>query len=146
MGASESEAVEIKINDVNPIANAGGPYVTNQGVAIQFDASGSRPGSPINAQTGATADPISEFKWDWDDGTPVEAGANLDRPSHTFAEHGVFNVTLTVTDEEPNSTDSQTIRVEVRDVDPVVGGVTWADDSLKFVPWRLWLMWYWCSW
>ena len=85
LGASESEAVEIKINDVNPIANAGGPYVTNQGVAIQFDASGSRPGSPINAQTGATADPISEFKWDWDDGTPVEAKANLiDHHTHSL--------------------------------------------------------------
>ena len=54
------------------------------------------------------------------DCTPV-AGADVTQPVHIFAEHGTYNVELTVTDEDSSAT--QTVRVEVRDVDPVIGGL-----------------------
>ena len=49
---------------------------------------------------------------------PNTVGANQARPEHTFADDGVYNVTLTVRDED--SEHSVVVRVEVRDDGPGV--------------------------
>ena len=57
------------------------------GVEMDFDASGA-------------SDPdgyIVSYDWDWGDGTAHGTGAT---PSHTYADNGVYDVTLTVTDDD----------------------------------------------
>ena len=127
LGASNEAEVTVIVEDVDPIADAGGPYIANQGVPITFDGSRSKSGAQD-----ASADPITEYLWKWDDGTPDTSGANESAPTHTFSEHGVYNVTLRVTDEEPTSFNEQVVRVEVRDVDPVIHQVTFPQPPNMF--------------
>jgi PKD repeat protein len=45
---------------------------------------------------------ITNYHWDWGDGTSTN-GTDSD-PSHTYAAHGTFKVTLTVTDNAGHKT------------------------------------------
>ena len=81
-----------------------------QGTPIEFDGRGSRAGSG--------SDPITRYEWDFDDGSDPGDGV---QPVHTFVENGTYSVTLTVHDEDSSS--SVVVRVEVRDVDPIVEGI-----------------------
>jgi len=74
----------VNVTNIIPIANAGGPYSSNPGLAIQFDASGSSDGNN---------DPLS-YVWDFGDGT-IGSGVN---PSHAYNVAGAYNVTLVVND------------------------------------------------
>jgi PKD repeat protein len=71
-----------------PVADANGPYAGKVDVPVDFDGTGS-----------SDADGTVE-QWDWDfgDGTIVnDAGAE---PSHTYVATGVYDVVLTVTDND----------------------------------------------
>ncbi len=82
---STPSTVTITVIHVNhaPTANAGGPYVGNVGVPIQFSGSGTDPDGD-----GVT------FNWNFDDGGAA-TGAT---PTHVYGTAGTFGVTLTVTD------------------------------------------------
>ena len=122
LGATTVERFEVAVTDVDPIPEPGGPYVIGQGEEAQFDASGSRPGSD--------ADAIVSYGWDFDgDGEIDEQGAQV---SQVFAENGIFNVRLTVTDEDSSTT--VVVRVEVRDVDPEIREVTLPENTYEIVP------------
>jgi PKD repeat protein len=123
LGLTGDQAFQVTVTDVDPIADAGGPYVVPQGVALTFDGRGSRAGS--------AADAISRYEWDFDDGTDPGEGV---QPVHTFAENGTFSVTLTVHDED--SSHSVVVRVEVRDVDPVVEGIDVPDQVYEIARMR----------
>ena len=86
-----------------------------QGVPLTLDGRASAPGS--------AADLISSYSWEFNDGsgacadndqqrqdcTPV-AGADVTQPVHIFAEHGTYNVELTVTDEDSSGNTDRTCR------------------------------------
>ena len=112
IGAQGTVPFQVTVNDVDPIADGGNGnrYVVDQGAEFRPDASGSQPGSP--------ADLISGYVWEWDDGTPNGAG---NQPVHVFGADGVYNVRLTVRDED--STTTIVVVVEVRDVDPEIEGI-----------------------
>ena len=82
---STPATVTIAVIHVNraPTANAGGPYVGNVGVPIQFAGSGTDPDGD-----GVT------FNWNFDDG----GAATVATPTHVYGTAGTFGVTLTVTD------------------------------------------------
>ncbi|MCA9542875.1 MAG: hypothetical protein KC613_00750, partial [Myxococcales bacterium] len=61
LGAVGQTLFQVTVLDVNPVPNAGGPYTVDQGTALRFDGRGTRPG--------AAADPISNYTWDFGDGT-----------------------------------------------------------------------------
>lgn len=111
-----STVFQVTVTDVSPTARPGGPYQVAQGVALQLDGSATTAGHPV-------ADPIATFSWNFGDGTPVETGppATHATRTHTYAENGVYTVTLTVTDED--NSHAATTTVTVRDVDPVVQGI-----------------------
>ncbi len=67
-----------------PIADAGGPYSGNTGVAVSFDGSGS---------SDPDTDPLT-YRWDLGDGT-VDTGAT---PTHVFGAAGTYRVSLVVND------------------------------------------------
>lgn len=91
-------------NNVPPVANAGGPYVGNEGSPIVFDGSGS---SSICG--------FPTLRWDFSDGG-VAFGES---PQHTFEGPGIYSGLLTATD-ATGLTSTTTFSVTVADVPPVV--------------------------
>ena len=113
LGATHSQAFQVTVTDVSPVADAGGPYTVAQGTELVVDASRSRPGS--------AADTIRTYAWDWGDGSTSPASPNPQAP-HTWAADGQYNVTLTVTDEDSSSTTH--VIVTVTDVSPTIVSIT----------------------
>ncbi len=132
LGATHQADFRVTVTDVSPVASAGGPYEVDQGVALEFDGSGSRAGSP--------ADAITEYRWDFDgdgqdDFVASQAQGNLadgQRPSHTYDRHGAVVARLTVCDED-NCTQVE-VRVAVADVDPQIAGIDVPDDPYEIRP------------
>ena len=93
-----------------PIANPGGSYTGQEGSAIAFDGS-------------ASSDPDGDaltYDWDFGDGSVATEGL----PTHTYADNGVFQVTLTVTDSKGLSSavaTSATVENVAPTVDPFAG-------------------------
>jgi hypothetical protein len=110
LGATHTSGFTVTVTDVNPIANPGGPYTVAQGADLRVDASGS--------QSGSQADLIRTYSWDWGDGTPPSAPSPQPTATHRWAESGLYNVRLTVADEDSEAT--AVVVVNVTDVDPVV--------------------------
>ncbi len=71
--------------EMPPLADAGGPYIGQATLAVQFD--GSNSVDPDGA--------ILEYLWDFGDGT-VDTGV---RPTHAFESEGDYVITLMVTDD-----------------------------------------------
>jgi serine protease len=77
-----------------PVADVGGPYSAIVGSSIAFNGSGSYD---------PDGDPLT-YNWDFGDGST----GNGESPTHTYAEVGVYNVTLTVNDGNLDSDPSTT--------------------------------------
>ena len=87
MANSGPATVTITVTPVNdpPIADANGPYAGTIGAALTLDGSGS---SDLDGT-------VVSYDWDFGDGTTGDGIA----PDHTYADVGLFTVTLTVTDD-----------------------------------------------
>ena len=80
---------DIYITDtIIPVVDTGGPYNGEAGVAINFDAS---------ASTSDAGTALTNFIWDFGDGSVIEQGASPTR-SHTFSNEGDFIVTIAAQD------------------------------------------------
>ena len=93
----------------DPIANPGGPYEALTGETIIFDGSGS-------TDIGGS---IVRYDWTFGDGaSALDAGPN---PEHVYSAEGIYNVILTVTDNESNSNATATTAtispIELLDLD-----------------------------
>ncbi len=103
-------AVSDPVVNLPPVADPGGPYTGDTGVAVQFDGSGS---------SDPNGDAIS-YAWVFGDG----GTSNLESPSHTYAAAGAYTVTLVVNDgllDSPLATTTATI------ADPAVNSPPVAD-------------------
>ena len=85
-----------------PTANAGADKSANEASSVSF--------------TGTTTGGIGTLTYSWDFGDGGTADGSL-TPSHTFADNGVYTVTLTVTDGN-NQTASDAAIVTVNNVAP----------------------------
>jgi PKD repeat protein len=83
-GGIGTDTASVDINFI-PLAVAGGPYGGNEGTLITFNGSGS---------SDPDRDPLT-YTWNFGDGSPPANGVN---PSHTYADNGVYNVSLQVND------------------------------------------------
>lgn len=92
--SASTTATVAEINDV-PVADAGGPYSGNEGVAITLDASAS---SDFDNEDGtATNDQALEYTWDFGDGSaPVTTSSAT--TSYTYSTASTYNVSVTVSD------------------------------------------------
>ncbi|MFN3198782.1 MAG: PKD domain-containing protein [Bradymonadia bacterium] len=124
-GATDTAVVVVTVAEVHPIVDAGGPYIGRQGQAIEFDASGSRPGS--------AADLLTRYEWDFGDGSPVASGIGLTEPQHIYVQDGTYTARLTVHDED--SSTSVQIPVIVADAAPNLSDITGPEDAYEVHPW-----------
>jgi PKD repeat protein len=115
-GNTDTATTEITITEpapLPPVADAGGPYDGTEGDTITLDGSGS-------------SDPDGSIvRYDWSIGgdTLEDAGPN---PTYTFTTAGVYNVTLTVTDDD-GLTDSDTTTATISSVSTGDGDVYLTD-------------------
>jgi pentapeptide MXKDX repeat protein len=104
-----SASVTLMVNPLNepPVADAGGPYLGTEGAVVSFDGSGS---------SDPNGDPLTYY-WDFGDAhSSTESDPTVD---HIYADDGVYDVTLTVTDPSGES-DSQTTTATIGNVAPTV--------------------------
>ncbi|MBV70797.1 MAG: hypothetical protein CMH52_05555 [Myxococcales bacterium] len=105
-----SDCTELEIADLEPFASMNGPDRAIQGEELTFDAS--------NTQAGGLADPLTMLVWNWGDGSNLETvqlGNNVPNQflgTHTYAEDGVYTVTLRVVDEDSAAIVTQVVTVE----------------------------------
>jgi PKD repeat protein len=99
-----------------PIADAGGPYTGDEGSVITFDGTGS---------SDPDGDPLT-CTWDFDDG----ATGSGPTPTHTYADNGEYNVSLTVTDPDGASS-TQSTTATIANVAPTVGPIAAPVDPVQ---------------
>jgi PKD repeat protein len=98
-----------------PVADAGGPYSTDEGLAVTLDGS-------------ASSDPdgtIVGWEWDCEDDGLVDAVTPT--AACTYPDDGSYVARLTVTDDDGLS-DVATVSVAVANLPPTVGGLTLPSD------------------
>ena len=114
---STAALVTITVDPINdaPVVDAGADQAASEGQAVQFNGSYSDPGMNLLAVT---------ITWNFGDG--ITATGTL-TPSHTYADDGVYTVTLTVEDGE-GGVDADTLLVTVANVAPTLSAI--ADQSV----------------
>jgi thermitase len=90
-----------------PVSVPGGSYTGVEGSAVSFDGS---------ASSDPNGKPITSYAWNFGDGS-TGSGAVV---SHTYADNGVYTVTLTVTDQS-GLTNVHTTSASIANVPPTVG-------------------------
>lgn len=93
-----SAVISEPVINLAPVADPGGPYANEPGVAVQFDGAGS---------TDPNGDALS-YAWDFGDGAMGDSVS----PTHVYAADGVYTVTLVVSDGRLDS-DASTTTAEI---------------------------------
>lgn len=110
----------LEVENLAPIANAGGAYTVDEGSDVTLDGSGS---SDPN-------DAIVDYEWDFNyDGTTFDVDATGATPDFTGIDDGTVSVALRVKDSFGAESEIVTTTVEVSNVDPAISGLT--TDSAK---------------
>ncbi|MGD8395167.1 MAG: PKD domain-containing protein [Candidatus Eiseniibacteriota bacterium] len=111
-------APQVSAQNQPPVCEAGGPYLVQDGEAIQFDGTGS-------------SDPdgtVVSYVWLFGDG----ASASGPQPVHTYGTAGIFTVTLRITD-NGGASSSCNAEVDVERIVPDVPGGSTLDDYIAQV-------------
>ncbi|WP_342210520.1 PKD domain-containing protein [Methanococcoides vulcani] len=104
-GTSTSDTLIVTVNNVAPVVDAGTDQTANMGEEVVFSGSFDDPGS-FDTHI---------ILWDFGDGETVEGTLT---PAHTYAGSGVYNLILTITDNDGAST-SDTATVTVSDTNAI---------------------------
>jgi parallel beta-helix repeat protein len=115
--ASTSDTLNMTVENIAPIVDAGVDQIANEGDIVSFVGNFTDPG---------TAD-THLIEWDFGDETPISSGTLT--PTHTYTDNGTYAVNLTVTDDDGAST-SDTLNVTVNNVAPVLD-----EDADQTVQW-----------
>jgi PKD repeat protein len=89
-GLTDQDTTTTTVSGANqlPVADPGGPYITETGQTTTFD--GTNSSDPDGT--------IAQYDWDFGDGNTAPNGGSA--PTHTYADLGQYTVTLTVTDND----------------------------------------------
>jgi PKD repeat protein len=91
-----------------PTADPNGPYSGDEGSPVSFDGTGS---------TDPDGDPL-EYEWDFGDSNTGTGPT----PSHSYADNGIYNVCLTVTD-STGASDEECTTATISNAAPIVGPI-----------------------
>lgn len=105
-GDSDSDTSTVTVNNVAPTISAGADQTVNEGDTVYFSSSVTDPGTQDT----------HTYLWDFDDGSGTSSGTS---PSYVYGDNGVFDVSLTVTDDDTGS-DIDTMQVTVLNVPPTI--------------------------
>jgi len=105
-GGVGSDTLTVTVSNVAPTVEAGADQTVDEGELVNFAGSFNDPG---------TAD-THTIEWDFGDGGTA---TSMLTPTHTYADDGIYTVTLTVTDDD-GGVDSDTLTVTVANVAPTV--------------------------
>ncbi|MBN8550451.1 MAG: DUF4832 domain-containing protein [Deltaproteobacteria bacterium] len=100
-----SAAASIRIRNIRPTADIGGPYQVDQYSSLTLDGSATDP-SPGDREAGFL------YSWNFGDGSVTE-GHELSHPSHVYESAGSYTVTLTVRDRDGARSRAVSARVRV---------------------------------
>jgi PKD repeat protein len=125
-GAVTSDTFEVTVNNVAPTLDAGSDQTVNEGDLVSLDPATFNDKGTLDTHTATI---------DWGDGSVVDIGTVNESPfgppgstagmdgtvsgNHVYADNGVYNVTVTVTDDDGAAT-SDTITITVLNVAPTV--------------------------
>ena len=103
--ASASDTLTVAVNNVAPVVDAGADQTVNKGTEVSFSGSFDDPGS-LDTHI---------ISWDFGDGKTAKGTL---APANTYADNGVYNVALTITDDDGTST-SDTATVTIFDTNTI---------------------------
>ncbi len=121
VGGTNTSTTTATIDNVAPLANAGGPYSGSANVSITFSGNATDPG---------TADNLTydwDFEYDEVNFSVDESSIDLTNPSHTYISAGTYTVALQVKDGDGGISPISTANVTVTAPDtvyPVISGAT----------------------
>jgi PKD repeat protein len=115
-GQLHSLALLTLLQNSPPVADAGGPYAGDEGSDVTFNGTGSYD---------PDGDPLT-YVWDFGDGN-TGAGPTA---VHTYADNGVYDVSLTVTDPDGASS-TQGTTATIANVAPTVGPIAAPGDPVQ---------------
>jgi PKD repeat protein len=118
-GLTDVATAQVTVSNLAPSADAGGPYVGDEGSAITFDASGS-----LDPGGGALT-----YAWDLDDDGGYDDAIGV-TASYTWTEQVTLTIGLIITDTR-GLTDTAAAQVVVRDLDPIADFIAtpWAGEE-----------------
>jgi hypothetical protein len=117
-GTSAASSANLKVNNVKPVANAGGPYGGNEGSVISLSGTGDDQGNN-------DGDPKLTYLWTVD-ATGIDAGgtctlvdANTKTAKVTCTDNGSFKVKLVAKDDDNGTSTESAADLNVGNVNPV---------------------------
>ena len=105
-GGTDDDTLTVTVNNVDPTVDAGPDQTVDEADLVNFSGSFSDPGD----------DDTHTILWNFGDGATAD---DVLTPTHTYADDGIYTVTLTVTDDD-GGTGDDTLIITVNNVDPVV--------------------------
>ncbi|MCB0211353.1 MAG: PKD domain-containing protein [Anaerolineae bacterium] len=96
-GGTATDQATVTITNKPPKAVTGGPYTGNEAQSITFDGSGSSDVSPNDTLS---------YAWNFGDGTPIVTSGVV--VTHAYADNGIYNVSLQVTDDDGGTNTANT--------------------------------------
>ncbi len=104
-GTVGTDSMYVEVLNVRPIANAGSSRTVYAGTTVSLDAS--------NSWDTPSDLPLLTYEWDFGDGAGTGPSRENKVVTHTYAERGVYIVTLVVTDDDWSSSSHAELRSEL---------------------------------
>jgi PKD repeat protein len=123
-GGSDTESFQVTVKNVSPVLVVSQDQMVNEGQLLNLSGSGGAP--PLGLFVDAGVNDTHTATVDWGDGSGPQSasvlffnGAGALGGTHTYADNGIYSVTVTVSDDNGGS-DTESFQVTVKNVSPVL--------------------------